>query len=173
MTKSILPATGEPILVTRQSIATLKGKESSEEPYGFLCFRLGDEMFGVDLNLVSQVVKPPPLTWVPRVAQHILGVISIRGSVVTLVDFRRLIGLEPTSWPRSARVLIVEIFDEQVGLLVDGVTHVERVKPVELEKAPALGEAPYTDHVLFVARTDPEKPILIINLDGILGEKLK
>jgi purine-binding chemotaxis protein CheW len=173
MMKSIESPTPEKKLVTRQSSLTLRGEDLADEPYGFLCFELEDEVFGVDLNLVSQVVKPPPLTWVPRMGPHILGIISIRGAVVTLIDFRQLVGLGPTSWPRSARVLIVEINEERIGLLVDGVTHVERVRPDALEKAPSLGEAAYADRVLLVARTDLNKPILVIDLDGILGDYMK
>ena len=65
------------------------------------------------------MVKPPPVTWLPRVSPHYLGVVSIRGEVITLVDLRQLVGIESTEWPRSARVLIVDSTGEQIGLLVD------------------------------------------------------
>jgi purine-binding chemotaxis protein CheW len=143
------------------------------DPVGFLCFTLGDEEYGVDLKLVSQVVKPPPLTWVPRLPEHFLGIVSIRGAVVTLVDLRQLMGLYMTDWPRSARILIVEIGEEQIGLLVDSVTQVRRVKPDQLEKKPYLREEIATDHVICIARPDKDIPVLIVDLDSILQEKLK
>lgn len=170
MTKSIIPFAKEPALLTIQAPAM---SEKNAEPLGFLCFRLDGEEYGVDLKLVCQVVKPPPVTWVPRLAPHLLGVISIRGAVVTLVDLRQLMGLSPTEWPKSGRVLIVEIGEEQVGLLVDGVSSVRRVRVTDLEKRPSLRESHTNDYVICVARPEGGSPILIVDLDTILAERLR
>jgi purine-binding chemotaxis protein CheW len=145
----------------------------SAETTGFLCFTLGDEEYGVDLKLVSQVVKPPALTWVPRLPDHFLGIVSIRGAVVTLMDLRQIIGLDKTHWPRTARILIVEIGEEQIGLLVDSVTQVRRVGADQLEKKPYLREEVTADHVICIARPEKQRPVLIVDLDSILQEKLK
>ena len=168
---SIIPLSRQPALLTIQSPGSA---DKNSEPLGFLCFSLDGEEYGVDLKLVCQVVKPPPVTWVPRLPSHLLGVISIRGAVVTLVDLRQLMELSATAWPRTARVLIVEIGDEQVGLLVDGVSQVRRVHPDALEKKPSLKESLSNDYVICVARPDGgDQPILIIDLDTILLERLR
>ena len=91
MTESILPFNKSPQFLTLHSTAP---EAESSDPFGFLCFTLSGEEYGVDLKLVSQVVKPPPVTWVPRVSPHYLGVVSIRGEVITLVDLRQLVGIE-------------------------------------------------------------------------------
>ena len=171
MSHSIIPLTKPPALLTIQSPGHT---EKESEPFGFLCFNLDGEEYGVDLKLVCQVVKPPPVTWIPRLPSHLLGVVSIRGSVVTLMDLRQLMGLDATSWPRTARVLIVEIGAEQVGLLVDGVSQVRRIHPDSLEKKPSLKESLSNDYVICVARpAGAGKPILIIDLDTILLERLR
>lgn len=170
MADSLAPFKREPMFLTLQSHVPA-GRGS--DPTGFLCFTLGEEEYGVDLKLVAQVVKPPAVTWVPRLPSHFLGIVSIRGAVVTLVDLRQLMGLDITSWPRTSRILIVEIGDEQIGLLVDSVTQVRRVKPEQLEKKPYLREGVTTDHVICIARPDEKKPVLIVDLDSILQEKLK
>jgi chemotaxis signal transduction protein len=171
MSGSIMPVTKHPALLTLQSPGH---SEKGSEPLGFLCFQLGNEEYGVDLKLVCQVVKPPPLTWVPRLPSHLLGVISIRGAVVTLVDLRQLMGLSATEWPRKSRVLIVEIGDEQIGLLVDGVSQVRRIGAESIEKKPSLKERLNNDYIIFVARPDKEKkPILIVDLDTVLLERLR
>jgi purine-binding chemotaxis protein CheW len=141
--------------------------------HGFLCFKLGDEEFGVDLNMIVQIVKPPPLTRVPRVGPHILGVISIRGAVVTLVDLRLLMGLAPSDWSRTTRVLLVETLDEQVGLLVDGVTQVRRLQDAALERRPQLDDSQAAERVLSVARPDPATQVTVIDLGAILQEAMK
>ncbi|MBW2277916.1 MAG: chemotaxis protein CheW, partial [Deltaproteobacteria bacterium] len=71
---------------------------AADTEHGFLCFTLDGEEYGVDLNMIVQIVKPPPLTRVPRVRSHVLGVISIRGAVVTLIDLRLLMDLAASEW---------------------------------------------------------------------------
>ena len=110
-------------------------KDPADETVGFLCFRLGDEEFGVDLNLVRQIVSPPPVTKVPRTRSYFMGVVSIRGGVVTLVDFRQLLGLDPAEITRNSRILLFDGEDEQFGLLVDSVTLVRRVAISEIGRA--------------------------------------
>ncbi|MCP4599629.1 MAG: purine-binding chemotaxis protein CheW [Proteobacteria bacterium] len=173
MTDSIITLTKGPTVLTRQSKAPLKKDEVIDGPIGFLCFRLGDEEYGVDLNLISQIVKPPPLTWVPRMEPHILGIVSIRGAVVTLIDLRQLMDLAPTTWPRMARILLVEMEGERIGLLIDNITQVRRIAMSDLEEKPSIKEDSRADHVLFVARPAADNLVVIIDLDMILEEKLK
>jgi purine-binding chemotaxis protein CheW len=146
---------------------------NADAEHGFLCFRLGQEEFGVDLNMIVQIVKPPPVTCVPRVGPHILGVISIRGAVVTLVDLRLLMGLEPSQWPRGARILLVELDDERIGLLVDAVTQVRRLDDDALEKNPELDDPQASERVLYVARPDAHTQLTVVDLQAILGEAMR
>jgi len=154
---------------SRRSSAIIVG----DTKYGFLCFKLGDEEFGVDLNMIVQIVKPPPVTLVPRVGPHILGVISIRGAVVTLVDLRRLMGLPPSDWPRTARVLLVDLNEEQVGLLVDAVTQVRRLGDDVLEKKPQLDDSQATERVIYVARPDATTQVTVVDLAAVMSEAMR
>lgn len=173
MTDSIIPLVPGPKVLTRQSKAPEQEGAEDAGTYGFLCFMVGEQEFGIDLNLICQIVKPPPLTWVPRLAPHILGIISIRGSVVTLVDLRQLMDLEPTPWPKTSRVLIVEMGDEQVGLLVDSVSQVRRIEASAVERQPDFIEGSQENYVSCVARPDGSSPIFMLDLDAILGERMK
>lgn len=143
-----------------------RGRSSGD--MGFLCFTLENEEFAVDLNLIKQIVKPPPLTWVPRVRPNVLGIISIRGSVVTLLDMRLIMGMEPTSWPRTNRILLVEMYDEQVGLLVDSVTQVRRVSVADFEEEPELKDGSSTEHVIGIIRPEDDVQVTVIDIREIL-----
>ena len=172
MNKGVKPASKALKVVTRQSDTLEKGDRRDNGSLSLLSFTLDDSEYGVDLSLICQIVKPPALTWVPRAAPYVLGIVSIRGAVVTLVDMRQLMGLAPTEWPRTAKVLIVEIGDERVGLLVDSVTQVRRVTADEIELKPSLGQGARDDRVLFLTRPSPDDVIVAIDLDLILGEAL-
>ena len=170
MTRSVLTPSGMPAS-GKTSRADRRAADGTS--LNFLGFFLGEEEFGADLNLVAQIVKPPPLTWVPRARAHLLGVISIRGKVVTLVDLRQLLGLAPTSWPRTARVLLVDHEGEPIGLLVDGVTHVHRVAIEQFETGVTLEDDTRSEHVLGVARPDDSTRVTVVDLIGILSELLR
>lgn len=146
---------------------------SGEIEHGFLCFTLGEEEYGVDLHMIVQIVKPPPLTFVPRTRRHVLGVISIRGAVVTLVDLRLLMGLPASDWPRTARILLVEINEEQVGLLVDAVTQVRRLHDSALEKKPQLDDSQASERVVYVARPDQQTQVTVVDLVAVMSEAMR
>ncbi len=169
MTDSLIPFSKPPALLTLQSSGNILRQP---DLISFLCFTIDNEEFGVDLQLVCQVVKLPPVTFVPRIPPRFLGVISIRGVVITLLDFRQLMGRTPTCKPKSARVLIVETEAEQIGLLVDSVTQVRRFQMKDMEKKPNLRDEAGCDHLVCVARTEG-RPVLVVDLDAILQEKLK
>jgi len=159
-------------LNTESKNSVIVGKED-DLMLVFLGFVLGDEEFGVDLHLVKQIVIPPPVTWVPRVQPYILGVISIRGSVITLIDARRLMGFEASDRHDTARVLLVDVRDERIGLLVDAVTHVRRVPVEAFEESPDLDEGSMTDHVVGIIRPDKQTQVTVIDLKEILLEAMR
>jgi purine-binding chemotaxis protein CheW len=153
------------------------GRSSSliagDREHGFLCFLLEGEEYGVDLNMIVQIVKPPPLTRVPRAEPHTLGVISIRGAVVTLIDLRMLMGLPPSEWPRTARILLVDLDEEQIGLLVDAVTQVRRLRDSTLEKKPQLDDSQAAERVVYVARPDESSQVTVVDLVAVMSEAMR
>jgi purine-binding chemotaxis protein CheW len=151
--------TRAPVTVPSRDPRTEGGFEGRR---GLLCFGLGSEEFGVDLQLVRQIVKPPPVTWVPRAPGHVLGVVSIRGTVVTLIDLALLMGFGATAWPRAARIL----------LLVDRVTMVRRLPESALERNPSLEDSAHVGRVICLARPDAGTQIAVIDLEGLVAEVL-
>ncbi len=149
--------------------------EKDTPTFSFLCFTLDEAEYGVDLTFVTQIVKPPPLTWVPRVKPHILGIISIRGEGVTLIDTRRLLGLSPTSWPKTARVLMTKLDDEKIGLLVDSVKQVRRIPYESFEENPSLDESHRAESIVGSARPTRKEAsqIIILDLRDVLMESLR
>jgi purine-binding chemotaxis protein CheW len=106
----------------------------------FLIFRLGDEEFGVEIGRVLEVMRTPPVTEVPRAPPEILGVISVRGEVVTVVDPRARLGLPGGGAGPARRVVVVDDGEGACGLLVDQVAGVVRLPQGALEPCPqAIG----------------------------------
>ena len=121
----------------------------SEQPAGrqpaapsqdeYLGFVLAGESYALPLSSVHEIMNLPPVTEVPRGPHHVLGIISVRGQVVTLVDLRRRLKLPEAALTPRARVLLVQRPNELLGLLVDRVLQVHRLRPEEVELAAVMG----------------------------------
>lgn len=113
----------------------------------YLAFRLGDDVYAGPVSLIREILKPPPLTPVPRAPFAVMGIVSVRGQLVTVIDLRRRLRLPEAGPTRRARVLLVNPTGaETLGLYVDEVLQVYRLADGEIEHAAAAlgGEvAPY------------------------------
>lgn len=113
----------------------------------YLSFRLGEDVYAGPVSLIREILKPPPLTPVPRAPFSVMGIVSVRGQLVTVIDLRRRLRLPEAGTTRRSRVLLVNPHGVEVlGLFVDEVLQVYRLADEEIEHAAAAlgGEvAPY------------------------------
>ena len=105
----------------------------------FLAFVLASETYALPLSCVREIMRVPSVTGVPRAPADVLGIVSVRGQVTTLVDLRRRLHVEATSIGSRTRILLVDQGDEILGLLCDRVLQVHRLSENEVEMASVLG----------------------------------
>ncbi|MCA9611301.1 MAG: purine-binding chemotaxis protein CheW [Sandaracinus sp.] len=135
-----------------------------------LAFSLADDTYGFPLARVREILKLPPITPVPRAPRYVLGIVSVRGVITTVVDLRRLMRVEERLPEKHARILLVDVGGEVVGALVDEVQQVHRLAEDEVELAQAVG-GDLSDHVIGVGRPRTKREIedagreLIVLLD--------
>lgn len=136
-----------------------------------LAFRIADEVFALPLTDVRELLTPPLITYVPRAPRAALGLASVRGMLVTVVDLgvrfgKRATPIDPSS-ERKARVLLVLSADgETIGLLVDEVLSVYRLADNEIEPATALGGA-MSEHVVGLGRQG-DRLLILLSLPAVL-----
>jgi purine-binding chemotaxis protein CheW len=131
----------------------------------YLAFVLAGETYAVQIAHVAEILRPPPITEVPRAPRTVLGVVSVRGRLVTVVDLRRRFRLPEAPVDRRTRVLLSEsAAGEQIGLLVDEVQQVWRLASEEIETANVLGgEQPA--HIAGIGRPGDGDGTILILLD--------
>jgi purine-binding chemotaxis protein CheW len=128
----------------------------------FLSFRLGTDAYAVELARIREIVSSPPVTEVPRSPSDIVGICSVRGLLVTVVDLRQRLGLPQIPPTKLSRILLTNTDSgEVVGLLVDEVRHVIRLSSAEIEVSGSVLGADLSDHVLGVGRPDGEFVVLL------------
>ena len=93
-----------------------------------VAFKLRDEEFGVDIFHVQEIHNLVDITRVPFAASFIKGVINQRGSVMPVIDLKKRLGIEPSPYTNSTRIVTVIVGDLQVGMLVDCVTEVLTIR---------------------------------------------
>jgi len=105
-----------------------------------LSFLLGSEEYVLPVDEVREVLKSRELTIVPNSPPHVLGVTSIRGTVLPVIDLGRRLGLPPAARDERARIIIINPDDEDAGIIVDRVTGVVRISPDAIRPAPETVE---------------------------------
>jgi len=119
----------------------------------YLAFVLAGDVYAAPVTLVREILKPPPLTPVPRAPQATLGIVSVRGQLVTVVDLRRRLRIEAPPITRRARILLVDATEGEVmGVLVDEVLQVYRLSDGEIEQATSALGGEVAGYIAGIAR---------------------
>jgi purine-binding chemotaxis protein CheW len=100
-------------------------------------FRLGDEEYGADISHVREIVKAEEITDIPRAPGGVRGVIKLRGKVTTVIDLRRLLGMEGRNVDNNSRIVIVEADGNALGMMVDSVTEVKHIDSSQIQECSA------------------------------------
>jgi len=129
-------------------------------------FNLGQEKFGVNILQVQEINRMVEITRVPQTDQYVEGIINLRGKVIPIIDLRKKFGMPEKEYDNQTRIVVVDVNNEVVGLVVDGVSEVLRVQTDTLEDAPKLvsGESSYSgaEYIKSIAKLEDR---LLIYLD--------
>ena len=127
----------------------------------FLAFGLAGSVYAVELARIREIVSPPPITEVPRASPGVMGVCSVRGLLVTVIDVRQKLAVERRPATRASRILLARSDSgEMIGLFVDEVRQVVRLGEAEIEEAGALG-GDVSAHVLGIGRSSGQTVVLL------------
>jgi len=114
-------------------------KSEADEDLRWVTFRLENEKYGIDVMQVQEVLRVTEIAPVPGAPSYVLGIINLRGNVVTVIDTRSRFGLPSAEMDDSTRIVIIEADEQVVGILVDSVAEVVDLKSSEIETAPNVG----------------------------------
>lgn len=131
----------------------------------YLTFALADEMYGVEILAVQEIIQMAPITTVPRVAESVRGVINLRGKVIPVVDLRKKFGMESIDDTNQTCIVVVQVEQEgratTVGIVVDRVAEVQDISAGQIEPPPAFGAAVDTSFILGIGKVGDKVVILL------------
>lgn len=102
----------------------------------FLEFNLGHDVYTVELSQVKEVITPSPVTPIAGAPAHILGLINLRGVIITLVDIRKKLGITPLEGVFENGIVIFEIKGKLVGMMIDSIQKVMNVTSEQISPVP-------------------------------------
>lgn len=133
-----------------------------------LTFELAGEEYACDVLRIREILKPRPVTEVPRAPAFVPGIVTVRGQVVPLLDLRLRLHLPLAGPTKDTRVLIVTRQEEPFGLIVDRVRQVVRLREEEVEPTPSGLSAQESEFVQGIGRPEG-RLVILLALDAVLA----
>jgi len=136
----------------------------------YLTFKLGEEVFALDVAEVREILDFTTVTKVPRTPSFMRGVINLRGSVVPVMDLRLKFGMSATEQTVNSCIIVVEMTMDGdtvvIGALADAVQEVIDLEPEQIEPAPRIGTKLNMDFILGMGKHNGAF-MMILDLDKI------
>ena len=143
---------------------------SADDPIlQWVTFRLDNETYGINVMQVQEVLRYSEIAPVPGAPSYVLGIINLRGNVVTVIDTRQRFGLEPAEIGDNTRVVIIEVDKQVIGILVDSVAEVVYLRQSEMETAPNVGNKDAAKFIQGVCNKNGEL-LILVELEKMLNE---
>lgn len=114
---------------------------TAEDPVlQWVTYQLENEFYGINVMRVHEVLRLTEIAPVPGAPSYVLGIINLRGNVVTVIDTRARFGLMPQEPTDNSRIIIVEVEGHVIGMLVDSVAEVVYLHQSEIDTAPNVSD---------------------------------
>ena len=136
----------------------------------WVTFHLENEKYGIKVMQVQEVLRMTEIAPVPGAPHYVLGIINLRGNVVTVVDTRRRFGLPDAEADDETRIVIIEADNNVVGILVDSVAEVVDLKSSEIETAPNVGNDESSKYIQGVSSRDDEL-LILVDVNKLLSDE--
>jgi purine-binding chemotaxis protein CheW len=132
-----------------------------------VAFRLNGERYGIPISAVHEIIRATEITHVPNTSPSVLGVFNLRGKIVPVIDLRMRLTLPVTEQTRSTRIVVVESEQGIVGMMVDAVEEVMRMRTGDIEPPAGIVAGVDTDYLRGVGKSEDGLTILL-DLDKVL-----
>lgn len=143
--------------------------KAEDDVIQWVTYHLGEEHYGIAVMQVQEVLRVTEITPVPGAPEYVLGIINLRGNVVTVLDTRKRFGMPPKEPDDTSRIIIIEAGEQVVGLLVDSVAEVVYLRASEIESAPNVGNEDSSRYIQGVHSSEGNL-LIMIDVNKLLTE---
>jgi purine-binding chemotaxis protein CheW len=145
--------------------------KSAEDPIlQWVTFRLENESYGINVMQVQEVLRYTEIAPVPGAPPYVLGIINLRGNVVTVIDTRSRFALPNAETTDQTRIVIIEAENQVVGILVDSVAEVVYLRQSEIETTPNVGNDESAKFIQGVCHKNDEL-LILVDLEKLMSDE--
>jgi purine-binding chemotaxis protein CheW len=136
----------------------------------FTIFKIGDDIFGIGIERVVEILKVQKIFTIPGLPEFLSGVMSVRGNIVPVIDLRRRFGIKPSG--NKERIIIVRYGQEKISFLVDDIKEILSLSPEEIRTPPSIFKGFKTEYLTGLGKHG-ERIIILLNIDSLLTSEEK
>ena len=136
----------------------------------FTIFKIGDELFGIGIERVVEILKVQKIFTIPGLPEFLSGVMSVRGNIVPVIDLRRRFGIKPSG--NKERIIIVRYGEEKISFLVDDIKEILSLSPEQIRTPPSIFKGFKTEYLTGLGKHG-ERIIILLNIDRLLTSEEK
>lgn len=145
----------------------LNSAAATSEERQLVVFQIGAELYGVEISRVHEIIRLRAVTRVPRAPAFVEGVINLRGKVISVINLPHRFGLPIAEPTRASRIVVVDLNDQVIGMVVDGVSEVLRVATATIEPPSPVVAGIDSEYLLGIVKL-PERLVMLVDLDRVL-----
>lgn len=151
-------------------MSAIAGKSVEDPVLQWVTFRLENESYGINVMQVQEVLRYTEIAPVPGAPNYVLGIINLRGNVVTVIDTRQRFGLPTADTTDQTRIVIIEAENQVVGILVDAVAEVVYLRQSEIETTPNVGNEESAKFIQGVCHKNDEL-LILVDLEKLMSDE--
>ena len=152
-----------------QDRTRVSASDPNDEVLQWVTYRLDEETYCINVMQVQEVLRYTEIAPVPGAPDYVLGIINLRGNVVTVIDTRSRFGLPSAQTTDNSRIVIIESEEQVVGILVDSVAEVVYLRSSEIDSAPNVGTEESAKFIQGVSNQKGEL-LILVDLNKLLSD---
>ncbi|WP_413284865.1 chemotaxis protein CheW [Vibrio sp. MA40-2] len=143
--------------------------QANDEVLQWVTFQLEEETYGINVMQVREVLRYSEIAPVPGAPDYVLGIINLRGNVVTVIDTRSRFGLMQGEISDNTRIIVIESERQVIGILVDSVAEVVYLRSSEIDTTPSVGTDESAKFIQGVSNREG-KLLILVDLNKLLSD---
>ncbi|HAS63357.1 MAG TPA: chemotaxis protein CheW [Vibrio sp.] len=155
--------------MSHTSEVEMRKEQSNDEVLQWVTFQLEEETYGINVMQVREVLRYTEIAPVPGAPDYVLGIINLRGNVVTVIDTRSRFGLMEGEITDNTRIIVIESEHQVIGILVDSVAEVVYLRSSEIDTTPSVGTDESAKFIQGVSNREG-KLLILVDLNKLLSD---
>ena len=133
-------------------------------------FKLGNEMYGIEITKIREIILMGEITQVPETPHYIKGLINLRSTVIPVIDLRARFSLPESQLSDESRIMVLNVGSRTIGIVVDSVSEVLRISHDQISPAPPTIASLGKEYMAGLVRLE-EELLMLLDIDQLFGDE--